>query len=173
MDDLSAPLRTMKRIIILLLALMPIVVSAQGLVIDHEAKNVTWSEIRESNVTFDDALEYILAYHILDNVVTHNNMIAGDIVPVYLDYESAGYGRMKVPLYLSNGKFACRIILRFKEGRYMAEATDLRFFDVTGELTGRTYLYDGYGAFAFDVAVNLVLRHLTQITTFDIPSEEW
>lgn len=163
----------MKRIIILLLALMPIVVSAQGLVIDHEAKNVTWSEIRESNVTFDDALEYILAYHILDNVVTHNNMIAGDIVPVYLDYESAGYGRMKVPLYLSNGKFACRIILRFKEGRYMAEATDLRFFDVTGELTGRTYLYDGYGAFAFDVAVNLVLRHLTQITTFDIPSEEW
>ena len=173
MDDLSAPLRTMKRIIILLLALMPIVVSAQGLVIDHEAKNVTWSEIRESNVTFDDALEYILAYHILDNVVTHNNMIAGDIVPVYLDYESAGYGRMKVPLYLSNGKFACRIILRFKEGRYMAEATDLRFFDVTGELTGRTYLYDGYGAFAFDVAVNLVLRRLTQITTFDIPSEEW
>ncbi len=173
MDDLSAPLRTMKRIIILLLALMPIVASAQGLVIDHEEKKVIWSEIRESDVTFDDALEYILAYRILDNVVTHNNMIAGDIVPVYLDYESAGYGRMKVPLYLSNGKFACRIILRFKEGRYMAEATDLRFFDVTGELTGRTYLYEGYGAFAFDVAVNLVLRHLTQITTFNIPSEEW
>lgn len=173
MDELSAPLRTMKRIIILLLALMPFVASAQGLVIDHEEKEVIWSEIRESDVTFDQALEYILAYRILDNVVTHNNMIAGDIVPVYLDYESAGYGRMKVPLYLSNGKFACRIILRFKEGRYMAEATDLRFFDVTGELTGRTYLYDGYGAFAFDVAVNLVLRHLTQITTFDIPSEEW
>ena len=173
MDDLSAPLRTMKRIIILLLALMPIVASAQGLVIDHEEKKVIWSEIRESDVTFDDALEYILAYRILDNVVTHNNMIAGDIVPVYLDYESAGYGRMKVPLYLSNGKFACRIILRFKEGRYMAEATDLRFFDVTGELTGRTYLYEGYGAFAFDVAVNLVMRHLTQITTFNIPSEEW
>ena len=173
MDDLSAPLRTMKRIIILLLALMPIVASAQGLVIDHEEKKVIWSEIRESDVTFDDAFEYILAYRILDNVVTHNNMIAGDIVPVYLDYESAGYGRMKVPLYLSNGKFACRIILRFKEGRYMAEATDLRFFDVTGELTGRTYLYEGYGAFAFDVAVNLVMRHLTQITTFNIPSEEW
>lgn len=173
MDDLSAPLRNMKRIIILLLALMPIVASAQGLVIDHEEKKVIWSEIRESDVTFDQALEYILAYRILDNVVTHNNMIAGDIVPVYLDYESAGYGRMKVPLYLSNGKFACRIILRFKEGRYMAEATDLRFFDVTGELTGRTYLYEGYGAFAFDVAVNLVLRHLTQITTFDIPSNDW
>lgn len=173
MDDLSAPLRTMKRIIILLLALMPIVASAQGLVIDHEAKNIIWSEIRESDVTFDQALEYILAYRILDNVVTHNNMIAGDIVPVYLDYESAGYGRMKVPLYLSNGKFACRIILRFKEGRYMIEATDLRFLDTTGELTGRTYLYDGYGAFAFDVAVNLVMRHLTQITTFNIPSNDW
>lgn len=173
MADLSAPSLTMKRILILLLALMPIVASAQGLVIDHEAKNVTWSEIRESDVTFDDALEYILAYHILGNVVTHNNMIAGDIVPVYLDYESAGYGRMKVPLYLSNGRFACRIILRFKEGRYMAEATDLRFLDTTGSIEGRTYLYEGYGAFAFDVAVNLVLRHLTQITTFDIPSNDW
>jgi hypothetical protein len=100
-------------------------------------------------------------------------MIAGDLVPVYLDYESAGYGRMKVPLYLSGGRFVCRIILRFKEGRYMAEATDLRFSDTTGAMDGWTYLYEGYGAFAFDVAVNLVLRHLTQITTFDIPSEEW
>lgn len=173
MGDLSAPLRIMKRIIILLLALMPVMASAQGLVIDHEAKKVIWAEIRESDVTYDQALEYILAYRVLDNVVTHNNMIAGDLVPAHLDYESAGYGRMKVPLYLSNGRFACRIILRFKEGRYMAEATDLRFLDTAGELTGRTYLYEGYGAFAFDVAVNLVLRHLIQVTTFDIPSDDW
>ena len=174
MDDLSTPLRTMKRIIILLLALMPFVASAQGMTIDHDNKDVIWSQVYESDITYDQALEDILAYRILDNVVTHGNMIAGDIIPEYIDYEAAGYSRMKVPLYLSGSKFCCRIVIRFKEGKYMAEALNMRFVDVTAPSAGLyTSFYDGHGAFAFDIAVGLVMKYLTELTTFNIRSYEW
>lgn len=174
MANLSKPLRIMKRILILLLALMPIVASAQEMIVDHTIQDVIWSKVRESQVTYDQALEHILAYRILDNVVTHGNMIAGDIVPEYIDYEAAGYSRMKVPLYLSGSKFCCRIVIRFKEGKYMAEALNMRFVDVTGPSAGLyTSFYDGHGAFAFDIAVGLVMKYLTELTTFNIPSYEW
>lgn len=172
MADLSKPLRTMKRILILLLALMPIMVNAQDITVDHNVQDVVYEKVIESDVSYDDALKYILAYGVLDNIVMHDNMIAGDLAPQKLDYESAGYTRMKVPLYLSNGYFSCRMIFRFKEGRYKVEALGMIFYD--GGLGGTTStLYDGYGAFAFDIAIELVLKHLDRKTTFVLPSDEW
>ena len=172
MADLSKPLRTMKRILILLLALLPIMASAQEITVNHDIKDVVYDNIIESDVTYDDALKYILAYGVLNNVVTHDNMIAGDLAPQKLDYTSAGYTRMKVPLYLSNGRFSCRMIFRFKEGRYKVEAFRMIFYE--GDLGGATSaLYDGYGVFGFDISIDLVLKHLANKTTFILPSEDW
>ena len=163
----------MKRIIILLLALMPIVASAQEMTVDHTIQDVVWSSVRKSQVTYNQALQYILAYNVLDDVVCLDNMIAGNIHPIYLDYETAGYGRMKVPLYLSNGMFTCRVVIYFKEGRYKAEAFDMVFKDVSGGMSGTTRLYSGYGEYGFDIAVRLVLDYLTKITTVNLPSDDW
>lgn len=172
MADLSIQLQLMKRILILLLALLPFVAKAQ-MTVDHDIKDVVWENVYESSITYDEMLEYILAYDILDDVVTHGNMIAGDLHPVHLDYEAAGYGRMKVPLYLSNGEFACRIVIRMKEGKYKVEAFNTRFIDPDSPFGAITPLYEGYGEFGFDIAIGLVLFELTKVTSITIPSNEW
>lgn len=139
--------------------------NAQGLEIDNEYKIVTWSKIYNTDMTQDEILQHILAYKYLNNVVTHGNMIAGDIPPVHLNYEAAGYSRMKVALYLSNDKFTGRMIIRFKEGRYKAEAVAMHF--------GGMPLYDGFGEYAFDITSKLVVDHLEKITTFYPIGQDW
>lgn len=162
----------MKRIIILLLALLPLVAGAQDITVNHDSHDIIYKTIIESEASYDDMLKYLLAYDVLDNMVMHGNMIAGDLTPEQIDYASAGYTRMKVPLYLSNGYFTCRVIFRFKEGRYMIEAMNMRFYD--GGMGGTTSkLYDGYDAFAFDIAIDLAIKHIDTKTTFSIPSEDW
>lgn len=158
----------MKRILILLLALMPFMVNAQGLEIDNEYKIVTWSKVYNTDMTQDEILQHILAYKYLDNVVSHGNMIAGDIPPVHLNYEAAGYSRMKVALYLSNGKFTGRMVLRFKDGRYKAEAVAMHFIGTSGMT-----LYEGVGEYAFDITSKLVVEHLEKITTFYPIGQDW
>lgn len=172
MADLSTLQCTMKRILILLLALMPVMAGAQ-VTVDHDIKDVVWENVHESSITYDEMLEYILAYDILDDVVTHGNMIAGNLHSVHLDYEAAGYGRMKVPLYLSNGRFTCRIVIRMKEGKYKVEAFNTRFIDPGSSFGTVTSLYAGYGEFGFDIAVELVMNELTKVTSITIPSDEW
>ena len=162
----------MKRILILLLALMPFTAKAQEITVDHDFKDVLYENIIESSISYDDILKYLLAYDVLDNIVMHDNMIAGDLPATQLDYGAAGYTRMKVPLYLSNGYFTCRLIFRFKEGRYKVEAFNMKFYD--GGVGGTTIrLYDGYNGFAFDIAIDLVLKHIMGITEFSIPVEDW
>lgn len=150
----------MKRLIIAILAFMPVLASAQGITVDHNEKDVIWEAKYHSDISYDEALAYILAYNVLDDVVTHDNMIAGDLRPEYINYSLSGYGRMKVPLYLSNGRFTCRVILRFKEGRYKVDAFNMRFIDTESALSGVTMLYDGYGSTTFDIAIELVTKHL-------------
>lgn len=162
----------MKRIIILLLALMPMMAGAQEMTVDHNLKDVLYQKVSNSSISYDEALEYILAYDIIDNVVSHGNMIAGDLKPEHIDYVAEGYTRAKVPLYLSNGAFTCRLIFRFKEGRYKVEAYNMRFYE--GGLGGTTYsFYDGYGPNTFDTAIGLVLKHLTEKTSLKIPAQDW
>lgn len=151
---------------------MPFAAKAQ-MTVDHDIKDVVWENVYESSITYDEMLEYILAYDILDDVVTHGNMIAGDLPLVHLDYEAAGYGRMKVPLYLSNGRFTCRIIIRMKEGKYKVEAFNTRFIDPGSPLGAVTPLYEGYGEFGFDIAIELVLFELTKVASVTIPANEW
>lgn len=144
---------------------MPTLAYAQELEIDNDNKVVTWSKIYDTSMTQDDILEYILAYDCLDNVVTHGNMIAGDIPPVMLDYRTAGYSSMKVATYILNYHFSGRVIIHFKEGRYKIEVVNMNF--------GGMPLFEGVGEFAFDTTARLVMQHLESITTFYPIDKEW
>jgi hypothetical protein len=172
MADLSKPLRTMKRIFILLLALLPFVSNAQGLEINHNRKNVTWSKVYESDLTQEEICDQILAYGILENTIIYGNMIAGDLHPMKLDYVSLGYKRMNLPLYISNDKFGCRIIIRFKGGRYKVEATNMFFESEVGSLgTARTSFFEYIDEDPSD-EFRIIMAHLMAITSFS-PLEEW
>ena len=156
----------MKRICILLLALMPVQVMAQEITIDKERNDVVYTNTVTSAATYDDLLEYILAYGVLDNVVTHRNMIAGDLPLAAIDYEAAGYSRMKLPLYLVNGEFTCRIIIHSYEGQYDVEACKMRFISTDGVL-GTSWLYDFDHTSSFDTIIGLVMMHLNNIAVFE------
>lgn len=156
----------MKRIIILLLALMPCRVIAQEITIDKERKDVVYSNTITSSASYDDLLEYILAYGVLDNVVTHRNMIAGDLPCTAIDYEAAGYSRMKLPIYFVNGEFTCRIIIHSYEGQYDVEACKMRFIS-TDESFGISGLYEFNNTSSFDTIVGLVIQHLNKVAKFE------
>ena len=166
MAHLPKQLRAMRRLLTIAACLMCwMSAQAQELNIDSESKVVTWSKVYETSMTQDEILEYILAYDCLDNVVTHGNMIAGDIPPVMLDYRSAGYSSMKVATYIFNYNFSGRVIIRTKEGKYKVEVVNMNF--------GGMPLYEGVGEFAFDITAKLVMQHLESITTFYPIDEEW
>lgn len=171
MADLSKQLRAMKRILILLLALMPVMASAQEL--DLAEGDVSYHNVFATTMTQDEIITQILAYDFLDDVVVHGNMIAGNIRPVYLDYEGAGYARMKVPIYLSQGTFSGRFVIRFKEGRYRVDVFNMYFTDTEGTMYGRTYLSDAVGQFAFDVTSKLVIDYLNTISQYRPWNDEW
>lgn len=156
----------MKRICILLLALMPVRVMAQEITIDKERNDVVYTNTVTSAATYDDLLEYILAYGVLNNVVTHRNMIAGDLPLAAIDYESVGYSRMKLPLYLVNGEFTCRIIIQSYEGQYDVEACKMRFIS-TDERFGISGLYEFNNTSSFDTIVGLVIQHLNKVAKFE------
>ena len=166
MAHLSKQLRAMKRLLTIAACLMCLMSAhAQELNIDNDNKAVTWSKVYDTSMTQDEILEYILAYDCLDNVVTHGNMIAGDIPPVMLDYRSAGYSNMKVATYIFNYNFSGRVIIRTKEGKYKAEVVNMNF--------GGMSLYECVEGYAFDVTAKLVMQHLEGITAFHQIENEW
>ena len=161
----------MKRILILLLALMPVIVSAQEL--DIYESDVSWHKVYATDMTQDEIITQILAYNFLDDVVIHGNMIAGNIRPAYLDYEGAGYTRMKVPIYLSQGTFSGRYVIRFKEGRYRVDVFNMYFTDTEGSMYGRTDLASTVDDFAFDATSKIIVEYLSRITQFQKWNDEW
>ena len=173
MADLSEPLRTMKRILILLLALMPSIIRAQGFIVDNEEKSVSWSKIYDTTMSQEDIYKAILAYDVLNNVVMYDNIIAGDIPPVRLDYESLGYSRMRLPLFLTNDRFGARLVLIFKDGRYKAQAHNMYFVGEAGSITsGKTPIYT-YTDVNFKEAPRIISTFLEGLTTFAPMDEEW
>lgn len=139
---------------------------AQGLSIDNNRQDVIWETSYRTTKTYDDLLEHILAYDILDNVVTHRNMIAGDTYGVFLDYEAFGYRRAAMPIYLLSGRFKCRVIIHVADGVCSVEACKMRFVDLDG-LTGVTYLYEARQSDTFSQACTLAMNYIARLTLFE------
>lgn len=161
----------MKRIILMIVAALSCSSSfAQELFVDDAARDVYVSNVIETSLSKDEILTQIIAYDLLDDMVVHNDLVAGYINPVFLDYEGAGYTRMKVPLYVSNDQFVCRLTFRFKEGKYRYDAFGFKFRDSQGYTTP---LYSYADSFGFDIATKLILQYLQTITTFYPLNNEW
>lgn len=148
---------------------------AQEMQIDHARRDVVWTKVYITDMTQEEILTEILARNLLLNVVTTPGMIAGDIPPYFINYKAAGYGRLNMPLYMTNAKFGGRIILRFKEGRYHAEVCNMYFGDMPGDplFSDRTYLYDYNQDITFNTTISLILRDMPILTSFQRPDDSW
>lgn len=130
--------------------------------------------IKNTAYTQEEILNYILAYDVFDNVVTHGNMIAANIKPTKLDCTTLGYTRNQAPIYLLNGGITGRIIFRFKPGKYKYEILNLRFIDLRSSFYGiTTYFSEGKEGYGYHIVESLVNNFIDDITTFNIPEDSW
>lgn len=173
MAHLPKQLRIMKWLITLAALLLCSLAYGQELLIDDTSRDVIWFNVYQSELTQDDVLEHLLTYAPVKNVVTHRDMIVCDLIPTKLDYEGAGYNKMHVSMYLLDGKFGGRLILRFKEGRYKAEVIHTYFTDSEGPMYGTTSAFDYSGSTHFDVTAYLIMQYLTRLLDFKPIDNEW
>lgn len=130
MDDLSAPLRTMKRIIILLLALMPFVASAQGFHIDKGA--IKWVKIYESDMTISDIYKCIVVSNNFYDIQILSDCIVAKSIPVKYVPEEYGFRWGNSNTLLLNGAIGPIFIqIDVKEGKYRVTAKDICVTDIT------------------------------------------
>lgn len=130
MDDLSAPLRTMKRIIILLLALMPIVASAQEF--NYDNQKITWKKVYQSELTIDDIYKCIITSNNFYDVEQLEGCIVAKTKPI--DYKPEDYGFRwgnSNTLLLNGAVGPVALRIEVKEGRYRVIASDMMVTDIT------------------------------------------
>lgn len=163
----------MKRLFILLLALMPVMTFAQGFMVDNTTKEVSWSNICHTELTQQEIYKQILAYDLLNNAVMYDDIIVGDLYPARLDYESLGYSRMRLPLYVSNDMFGGRVIFQFKEGRYKVSVVNMYFKGEAGTLSAGYTSISSYLDVNFKDVPRIIVYNLDFLTRFSKIEEDW
>ena len=163
----------MKRLLILLLALMPVMSNAQGFMVDNITKEVSWSCVCHTELTQQDIYKQILAYDLLDNVIMYDDIIVGDLYPIRLDYESLGYTRMRLPLYVSNDMFGGRAIFQFKEGRYKVSVMNMYFKGDAGTLSAGYTSISAYLDVNFKDVPRIIIHNLDFLTKFSKVEDDW
>lgn len=120
----------MKRIIILLLALMPIVASAQGFQIENNT--ITWQKVYQSNMTIDDIYKTIITSNNFYDVERLDGCIFAKTKPI--DYKPEDYGFKwgnSNTLLLNGAVGPVALRIDVKEGRYRVTASDMMVTDIT------------------------------------------
>ena len=137
MANLSIQLRTMKRILILLLALMPIIASAQGFQIDEGA--IKWQKIYESDMTISDIYKCIVVSNDFYDIQLLSDCIVAKSRPVKYVPEEYGFRWGNSNTLLLNGAIGPIFLqIDVKEGRYRVTAKDISVTDVTsGDIVPR------------------------------------
>lgn len=130
MADLSKSLRAMKRILIILLALMPIMAGAQDFRINDNT--ITWQKVYQSDLTINDIYKTIIGSNNYYNVERLDDCIIAKSKPIPFRLEDYGMKWSNTCTLLTNGAIG-PIVLRIdvKEGRYRVTASDMVVTDIT------------------------------------------
>ena len=163
----------MKRLLIILLVLMPVISNAQGFLVDNTTKEVSWFSVCYTELTQQDIYKQILAYDLLSNVIMYDDIIVGDLYPTRLDYESLGYSRMRLPLYVSNDMFGGRVIFQFKEGRYKVSVVNMYFKGDAGTLSAGYTSISAYLDVNFKDVPRIIIYNLDFLTKFSKVEDDW
>lgn len=184
MADLSKLQCTMKRILILLLALMPMMVAGQNFSI--EKGSTVWKKVYSKDIPISTIASQMTQSGKFMNISQGNDFVSADIKPELINIEGLGYNRMSVPMYLSASSFSGHVIIQCKEGRYRAVVSSMVFVGnytsnlfEQGESTSiNTYFVKG-NEFKKNAekAMNVVNKHLDKMFTFtnsaSITDDEW
>lgn len=130
MADLSKPLRIMRKILILLLALLPAIASAQGFQIENG--QISWQKIYTSDMTLSEIHTAMVVSNDFADIQVLDNRIVAVIKPVDYVPEDYGFQYGNSNTLLLNGALGpINVRIDVKEGRYRVTATDLTVTRIT------------------------------------------
>ena len=124
MADLPKPQRIMKRLLILLLALMPLSALAQGY--KFENNTITYQYIQDTDMSFSELHTAIVASNDFTDIQVLDNRIVAKIKPENYVPEDYGFRYGNSNTLLLNGALGpVTVRIDVKEGRYRVTATDI------------------------------------------------
>ena len=182
MADLPKPQRIMKRLLILLLALMPLSALAQGFQI--EDNTIKWQKVYNTDMTFDEIYTAIVTSNDFDEIQALDNCIIAKIKPVDYVPEDYGFRYGNSNTLLLNGALGpVTVRIDVKEGRYRVTATDI----IVTRTTSGGMLPRGYQSKLEDYALKkgqpnsmmtdqfapVFEQFLTRKTTFTKVEDDW
>jgi hypothetical protein len=172
----------MKRLLILLLAIMPLSAMAQGF--QFENNTVTWQKVYDSDMTLSDIYTAMMSSNDFIDIQLLEDRIFASIKPVNYVPEDYGFRYGNSCTLLLNGALGpISIRIDVKEGRYRVTASDFCITDITpGGFTPVGYIdkLDDY-AFKKGAPSKLMIdqfapvfgKFLERKTTFTKVDDEW
>ena len=172
----------MKRLFILLLALMPIGAFAQGFQIENG--QIKWQKVYNTDMTFDDIYTAMITSNDFDEIQALEGCIIAKIKPVDYVPEDYGFRYGNSNTLLLNGALGpVTVRIDVKEGRYRVTATDI----IVTRTTSGGMLPRGYQSKLEDYALKrgqpnsqmtdqfapIFEQFLTRKTTFTKVDDEW
>ena len=129
----------MKRLLILLLALMPLSALAQGY--KFENNTITYQYIQDTDMSFSELHTAVVASNDFTDIQVLDNRIVAKIKPENYVPEEYGFKWGNSNTLLLNGALGpIAVRIDYKEGRYRITATDIKVTDITpGGVTPKGY----------------------------------
>lgn len=117
----------MKRILTIAAALM-VCVLAHCQEFSIKDGKVSWERIYDTDMNNGDILRSLyISNRFFDIVQVDSTLIVGHVKYKKLDYESFGYSRMRLPMYLTNEAIGpAFFVLQIKEGKYRVVVSDIQ-----------------------------------------------
>jgi hypothetical protein len=90
-----------------------------------EDENLIWQMVYESDSSANIINQFI-RLGIIDNILTKEDQIIGDLKPFDTDYKGAGFTEMGTPMYIVRSRIIGHIIVDIKKGKYRVTIKDIR-----------------------------------------------
>lgn len=168
----------MKRLILLILALIPLNSFGQNFNFDKSG-GIIWQCIYTTDMTSTDFYKSLhLSPHIYSIEKIDTTFYTARLKRSKIDYKSYGYSRMQLPVYLTNNDVIADVIIEYKEGKYRITLKNIDLKTTTtmeyGTLNDIAIGEDGYFAdhFLNDVG-NIYHFNFKKMFELESISNDW
>lgn len=108
----------MKRFVTLLLALIPVLASAQDSPFSLDGESIIWRRVYDGTTTAGLVSYNLQASGFFRNIQASDNLVTAEMHSVKMEFKELGYKNMSLPIYLVNDTFSGFVTVQIKEDRY-------------------------------------------------------
>ena len=83
-----------------------------------DGTKLIWQKVYETNLSEQELLNTLINSGNFTDILSVDGKTTFNVNRAKVDYESAGYTRMDIPIYVSGNDLSCFVTVQVKEGRY-------------------------------------------------------